>query len=356
MAPTRTKKRTSNASPAPESPLAKPAAQLVPTKSSATPTRSPIKKRRGITIEQKKAIIENLQLEVTDRARRLRAQYHARAQSLRSRVEMRVARIPRALLKLTMEELLAKSTDQQKRLAAAARPPPVPAKDYPPRHSPVKAAAHASRASPRPRKRNSDEIGGVDKENQVGDIDNPKKKHRGHGPASIVPDTAQILSPTSTNARYVPRDRAPHSPAKSSIARPASPMKAPPSAVRVGMSGSTRPAPTRKTTTSSTASSAVGTTANIRTRRAAAPSKPPVPRPATRTARRISDSSDGSTSTVVKKTVTKDTSAPAAKRTVMGTIRKGVTGGTTRKAAAAPKPTTATASTAGSTRVLRKRG
>jgi hypothetical protein len=63
MAPTRTKKRTSNASPATESPLAKPAAQLVPTKSSATPTRSPIKKRRGITIEQKKAIIENLQLE-----------------------------------------------------------------------------------------------------------------------------------------------------------------------------------------------------------------------------------------------------------------------------------------------------
>ncbi|KAH6685239.1 Borealin N terminal-domain-containing protein [Plectosphaerella plurivora] len=344
MAPTRTKKRASASSPAAES-------QMVPTKMSTTPTRSPIKKRRGITVEQKKAITENLQLEITDRARRLRAQYHARAQSLRSRVEMRVARIPRALLKLTMDELLAKCTDQQKRVAAASRPPPVPAKDYPPRHSPVKAAAHASRASPRPRKRNSDEI--VDKENQVGDIDNPKKKHRaGHGPASAITDAAQILSPTSINARYVPRDRAPQSPAKSHVARPASPVKPPPSVARAGMTSAagTRPAPMRKTTTSSTASSAVGTTANTRTRRVAAPAKPPVPRPATRTARRISDSSDGSTSTVVKKTV----AAPVSKRTVMGTIRKGVTGGATKKAAAAPKA--APASTAGSTRVLRKRG
>lgn len=57
MAPVRMKKRASGASP-------EPTHQLVPTKmSTPTTTRSPIKKRKGITLEQKQAIIENLQLE-----------------------------------------------------------------------------------------------------------------------------------------------------------------------------------------------------------------------------------------------------------------------------------------------------
>ncbi|KAM0322840.1 hypothetical protein ACHAQA_009181 [Verticillium albo-atrum] len=369
MAPTRTKERASADSPAQYA--ASPNRQTIPTKAAtATPTRrSPIKKRKGITIEQKQALIDNLQLEITDRARRLRAQYHAQAQSLRSRVEMRVNRIPRSLLKSTMQDLVAKCAEQQKKLAANARPPPVPEKDFPPKASQVK-TAHAPVPATRPRKRLSEDMAG-DKENQG--IDNPKKKHRG-GPAGIstIPEAAQILSPTSTNARYLPRERALVSPSKPTFARPASPTK-PPTTARSALTNmverakAARPAPTRKTTTSSTASSASNAPApapatTARTRRAApAATKPPQVRPATRTGRRISESSDGSTATVVKKpAASKAASAPGTKRTVMGTIRKGVASSTAKKAAAAAAtaaaPKSAPASTAGSTRVLRKRG
>ncbi|CRK19815.1 hypothetical protein BN1708_000477 [Verticillium longisporum] len=125
MAPVRANRRVSGDSPAQHA--TSPDRHMIPTKTAATPIRkSPIKKRKGITLEQKQALIENLQLEITDRARRLRAQYHAQAQSLRSRVEMRVNRIPRSLLKSTMQDLVAKCAEQQKKLAAAARPPPVP--------------------------------------------------------------------------------------------------------------------------------------------------------------------------------------------------------------------------------------
>ncbi|KAM0285024.1 hypothetical protein ACHAQH_001713 [Verticillium albo-atrum] len=358
MAPCRTKKRASGDSQAKYS--ASPDRQTIPTKTvAATPTRrSPIKKRKGITVEQKQALIDNLQLE--NRARRLRAQYHAQAQSLRSRVEMRVNRIPRSLLKSTMQDLITKCAEQQKKLAAAARPPPVPEKDFPSKVSPVK-VAHASQHATRPRKRLSEDMAG-DKENQG--IDNPKKKHRG-GPAGIstIPEAAQILSPTSTNARYLPRERTMASPSKPTFSRPASPTKAPTTARSaltnmVERAKAARPAPTRKTTTSSTASSASAAPAaaptTARTRRAApTASKPPQVRPATRTGRRISESSDGSTATVVKKPApAKAAAAMSAKRTVMGTIRKGVAGSTTRNAAA---PKTAPVSTAGSTRVLRKR-
>lgn len=114
-----------------------------------TPTeRSPIKKRRaGITLQQKKTLIENLQLEgmsvlldwlttchpytnfaVTERARRLRAQYHLQAQGLRSRIEIRINRIPTALRKMKMGDLVLKYIHQEQQ---AAVPPPVPPKDVP---------------------------------------------------------------------------------------------------------------------------------------------------------------------------------------------------------------------------------
>lgn len=134
--------------------------QTMPTKA-GTPTvlsSSPNKRPRiGITLEQKQAIVDNLQLEsayrrrygcparyltistVTDRARRLRAQYNQQAQTLRSRIQMRVNRVPRSLLKMTMADLVARATEQQKRLEVATRPPPVPEKDYP-RASPHKLA------------------------------------------------------------------------------------------------------------------------------------------------------------------------------------------------------------------------
>ena len=77
---------------------------------SRTPnTRSPIKKINSkITTAQKQALIDNLQLELTERARKLRAQYAMQAQGLRSRIELRVNRIPTAMRKKTIGELLQK--------------------------------------------------------------------------------------------------------------------------------------------------------------------------------------------------------------------------------------------------------
>ena len=95
-----------------------------------TPDRSPIKKRASITQKQKQALIDNLQLEsestilvcrllltveVTERARKLRAQYALQAQSLRTRVELRINRIPTSLRKAQMGELLQKYVESQRR-------------------------------------------------------------------------------------------------------------------------------------------------------------------------------------------------------------------------------------------------
>ena len=62
----------------------------------------------GITAIQKQALIDNLQLEVTERARKLRAQYALQAQSLRTRIEMRINRIPSGLRKMKMGDLYEK--------------------------------------------------------------------------------------------------------------------------------------------------------------------------------------------------------------------------------------------------------
>lgn len=47
-------------------------------------------------------------LQVTERARKLRAQYALQAQSLRTRMELRINRIPTSLRKANMGELLEK--------------------------------------------------------------------------------------------------------------------------------------------------------------------------------------------------------------------------------------------------------
>ncbi|GJC99756.1 hypothetical protein ColKHC_08582 [Colletotrichum higginsianum] len=123
--------------------------QRASTKAGTPPllSSSPIKRQRlGISLEQKQAIIDNLQLELTDRARRLRAQYNQQAQTLRSRIQMRVNRVPRAMLKMTMADLVARAVEQQKRLEGASVPPPVPEKDFPPRASPYKLAPPARSA------------------------------------------------------------------------------------------------------------------------------------------------------------------------------------------------------------------
>ncbi|KAI1807663.1 Borealin N terminal-domain-containing protein [Daldinia bambusicola] len=326
----------------------------------SSPERSPIKKRKlGLSLAQKQALIDNLQLEITERARRLRAQYNIQAQQLRSRVEMRVNRIPTALRKLKMGELLSKSLQPQQpprppKSTYVARPPPVPAKD-------------GASAKPLPRKpvpvtnpkRLSEEIIGLDKENQGGDVQHPKKRPHGipgKEPAAIQP--GQILSPTSSNTRIVPRAR-PVSPIKPLVSRPASPLKGPPPKPSSHIISSmtdrvkpTRPAVPRKPTTSSTTGSTNGN-ASIRARQAAVPSRPPTAASTRgrRKASTASESSNGSSGTVVKKTTasrTAKTTAPAAKKTtVMNTIKSA----TTKK----PPTTKAGATGTGTGRTLRKR-
>lgn len=50
---------------------------------------------------------------MTERARKLRAQYALQAQGLRARLEMRINRIPQSLRKTNMQDLLDKYTHQQ---------------------------------------------------------------------------------------------------------------------------------------------------------------------------------------------------------------------------------------------------
>ncbi|KAI6087865.1 Borealin N terminal-domain-containing protein [Hypoxylon rubiginosum] len=349
--------------------------QMIPTMT-GSPHRSPIKKRRlGLSLAQKQALIDNLQLEITERARRLRAQYNIQAQQLRSRVEMRVNRIPTSLRKAKLGDLLAKSLQPQPsrpKSTYPVRPPPVPAKDGTSLRPITRKPVPANDAPTAGRKRLSAEISGADKENQDA-VENPKKRVRGAPAAaeSAPVQPGQILSPTSSNTRIVPRER-PASPTKSMISRPASPLKGPPKASQnilssmVEKAKGTRPAVgTRKTTTSSTASSNMGPPTTTRTRQAAAPSRPPTAA-STRGRRKVSatsEASDGSTATVVKKTTAtraaasrpasraaKPAAPPPAKRTVMSTLKSA----TTKKPPASKA--TATPASTGTGRTLRKRG
>ena len=151
--------------------------QKIPTKGgSPHPQESPSKRQRvGITLAQKQALIDNLQLEsmssaqrgvddatltlaaVTERARKLRANYNIHAQSLRTRIEIRVNRIPLSLRKLTMGELMDKySTEQQQKPSATtgtARGPPVPAKDKAPSRPPTRGTIAPPSARPTKRQR-----------------------------------------------------------------------------------------------------------------------------------------------------------------------------------------------------------
>lgn len=322
-----------------------------------TPQRSPIKRRRiGLTLAQKQALIDNLQLEITERARRLRAQYNVQAQQLRSRVEMRVNRIPTALRKAKMGDLLAKHADTQSSRAPRPQyvsgPPPVPAKDgTSPKPIPRKPVV-ADQVSPRrPHKRPSEGINAADdKENSVEPTAVSKKKARGGPGAADVgtPQLAQVLSPASTNVRVLPRgvEHSSASPAKSSAVKFSSNLLSQAVEKAKGSRGTTD---TRKPTGSSTpmtTTKAPGST--IKARKPASPME--TTSAPTRGKRKVSGgsvSSDSSTGTVVQKAVaSKAKPAPASKRTVMGTIKSA----TTKKAA--DPPATASGSTG---RTLRKR-
>ncbi|KAH8131603.1 hypothetical protein ACSS6W_001163 [Trichoderma asperelloides] len=347
MAPTRTKKKGSTES----SSSQQKSATYSSSGSPSTPQRSPIhKKRAGITMQQKQALIENLRLEITERARRLRAQYHLQAQGLRSRVEIRLNRIPTALRRATMGELLLKYAEQAQR-APAPRPLPVPVKDLPLPPSPQKPTHQTTRAPQvgRAQKRLSDEIT-RDKENEHHVGENPKKRARG-GDAGVV-RPAQVLSPTSSNSRLANRSRA-TSPTKSYLYKSSSPLKGGSAARPTAAAAGARAGGLRKVTTTSN-SSASSATPTARTKRTAtaAPKGPPS-RPGTRTTRRASDvdeSSDGSANTVLRKAAGMANTA-AARKAAPGSAKKVVSRGAVKSTA----KTGSAVSTAATGRTLRKR-
>ncbi|KAK4231046.1 Borealin N terminal-domain-containing protein [Podospora fimiseda] len=389
-----------------------------PTKNGETEHhQSPSKKRKmGITEVQKQALVENLQLEIAERARKLRSNYNIHAQSLRTRIEIRVNRIPMSLRKMKMGDLLQKyspsSSTSQGQLPSAiapstsskpvARGPPVPEKDNAPERtataSPQKVYPMAPPPpSARPVKRRSNEMAGGDKENEIEHVvENPKKRSRANPPAAIATNPpTHVLSPTSSNTRTLPRNNPPP-PAmtpgsiRSGIARtgPVSPTKGTASTSNllhsvVRPTASRPPIPVfspRKPTLASTAGSS-SITASARKRGATVGAGPPlaISRSGTRTAntRRVSgtsESSEGSTSTVIKHkrpatapgdrppppkaSATSTTTARKAGAAVVNSLKKagGVASGSTTaatKKAAAAASGGSKSGTAG--RVLRKR-
>ncbi|CZT17241.1 uncharacterized protein RCC_03074 [Ramularia collo-cygni] len=187
-----------------------------------------------ITLAQRQAIIDNFQLEIAERARKLRSQYNLQAQGLRARLEMRVNRIPQALRKRNIGELV---EEHENRLRPAPPPPmamPVASGPTQPALQPAIRSRQAQAA-----KRKSDEMStlsseGADKENE--ELPVPKKRTKATTTTATanskatralppvrkaaLPGTtnpAGVLSPRSNNSRTLP---APPAPFKSSNLSP----------------------------------------------------------------------------------------------------------------------------------------
>ncbi|KAJ9615008.1 hypothetical protein H2200_001082 [Cladophialophora chaetospira] len=216
-----------------------------------TPTSSPARKKMRITQQQKQALMDNLQLEITERARQLRAGYALQCADLRARIERRVNRIPLSVRKMTMGELIAQ---QQATKSQTPRAPPskqtisveIPArKPLPPLPQDQVTSKLPSPARPQPqpaptrgKKRMSPEIQiALDKENEHEQNDSlPVLKNTKRTKTTTAQGTratsrtakaapSSVLSPRSHNSRTLPRSPIkdvylPTSPAKSMIARP----------------------------------------------------------------------------------------------------------------------------------------
>ncbi|KAL8916318.1 MAG: hypothetical protein Q9208_008585 [Pyrenodesmia sp. 3 TL-2023] len=171
-----------------------------------TPTRSPSKRSIVITQGQKQALIDNLQLEITERARKLRAQYALQAQSLRTRVEMRVNRIPTAMRKANMGELYEKYLESTKQssntepvnepLSKTVQPPnqhPSPKKPTVPSPSEHPEIAAPQRGTKRP----SDHFSADDDKENTPDPTHPLSTKKRAKPNITHPSA--VLSPKSSN-------------------------------------------------------------------------------------------------------------------------------------------------------------
>ncbi|PSK55679.1 hypothetical protein B9Z65_4557 [Elsinoe australis] len=318
----------------------------------------------SISEARKQMLVDNLQLEITERARKLRAQYAMQAQGLRTRLEMRVNRIPHALRHANMQDLVNKYSQPQPVKTAPAPPPPQKI-SYP--------ALSATTGNARGIKRNSDAMPQYDKENEqpTGNLENPKKRVKTTTGTSAVASKPSrtvsrkagpnaVLSPKSHNSRTFP----------TSPIKPSSPVKE-----------SVLPKPTSRI--GGTTAAKQSRPASRQTKRPAAttaqPSAPTIPESSGYTAhnRPSSGSDDSNGTTIMKKPVSRatgTTTAAAAKKAATATTKVSRTAGiknalsslTGSKRAAASKKgaavvPTATTTHASSTttvggRTLRKRG
>ncbi|KAJ5521126.1 hypothetical protein N7463_001579 [Penicillium fimorum] len=334
-----------------------------------TPTGSPTKKMR-LTQHQKQALMDNLQLEITERARKLRAQYALQANDLRARIERRVNRIPVSLRKANIGELLEKHNAATNKQQVTS-----PSRKY----SPIKVSRNITNISVDPEatrdgraRRGSHDGHFSDKENAPAgrdpELKNPKRrvKPAGAGGASRVASQEvrgnenRILSPKSNNSRTYPHSPFCASPEKgqpSYLARPTSPLK-PSSPLR-----------SRGATVSAVRDQRPPSQAQRTTTRAATGPKTirsPLPRPATRQGERKnstgSTASSGTTITKSTRTGTgarKPTTASAAAATKRPTSRMQATSTVVKNTptTASMRKTTApaVAEPATRTRALRKR-
>lgn len=257
-----------------------------------------------------------------------------------------------------MGELLLSHAQKELQKAASEVRPPVPAKDYPTRTNPKKASQAIRQKRLRyavvPEVRetaaanilHSHEIS-ADKENENEHGENLKKRPRGAQMGSVRP--GQVLSPTSSNSRIARHEQ---SPTKYTSSRPGSPLKGASRSVTatsvlssmVEKAKAARAASSRKLA-ASTAPSRPATAMSARKPTTA--SRAQAARPPTRTRRlsNASDSSDASTTTVVRKATGTKATASSARKATASSSRKPMTS----------SKATGTLQTSSSGRILRKR-
>ncbi|KAJ6186758.1 hypothetical protein N7519_008059 [Penicillium mononematosum] len=326
-----------------------------------TPTGSPTKKMR-LTQRQKQALMDNLQLEITERARKLRAQYALQANDLRARIERRVNRIPVSLRKANIGELLEKHNAAANKQHVAS-----PSRKY----SPVKVSRNIASISVDPetsttrdgrarRGRMCSHDGHFsDKENAPAgrepELKNPKRRVKPAGPGGA----SRMASQESNNSRTYPHSPFRASPEKgqpSYLARPTSPLK-PSSPLR-----------SRGATVSAVKDQRPPSQAQRTTTRAATGPKTirsPLARPATRQGeRKNSTGSTASSGTTVTKSTRTGTGARKATAASAAASKKPTARAQAASMAVKNTPTTASmrkttapaaTETATRTRALRKR-
>lgn len=294
---------------------------------------------------------------VTERARKLRAQYMLQAQGLRTRIEIRVNRIPTALRQAKMGDLLRKYGD----VSAPNNPGPTNLRNRLP-HINVLAAPKNLKAGPLPKRgmKRTSHVLSPDKENE--DLDNPKKRNR----ASPLPSAriisnlppSQILSPRSTNSQTLP-----YSPMRLNLRKIPTPSQ-PTSPVKPSLKHSSTGSSKRLRSIVSRVDASRGAASTIKpktgpTRAAARGQKAATPSTTQAKARArastTSQSSNSSSSTVVKKTSqgTKNqvkVGATSKKKGVLGAIKNM---GSQKKSPLTKGGTSSTSTGIG--RVLRKR-